>query len=443
MSRATLLLMAIFIAVPGFSQYLRTSYFMESATNRIQLNPALRPNRGFIDVPAIGAVTVSAHSNTLGLEDIYDIIDWSNGFERNHKLFERLQENNRFNVNANTDIISFGFYHGRGFWSANIGVRSEVNGSIPGSMMKYARDFFNPREGTTGEYHIRNQFVKANAYTEIGLGYSRIITKRFTLGGKVKMLLGIANLDATIDELYIKERGTYSEIRSSGHLDATMAGVELETRMYEGSDKEYVEKIKIRDYGISGYGAAVDLGFTLKVARGFTLSASVLDVGFISWSKDATQSATAGRDMRIDYNNMYGYITNKDGVFDLDLPGFTLTDPVARTIRLTASAVGGAEYAFWKNKLSIGILSVTRFLDSETQTEITFSGNFRPASWFNLSVSYSTLQNNMQTFGVGFKLGPLFVGTDYMLLENASDVRTVNAYVGMSIPLRKSKYKPR
>ena len=39
------------------AQYLRSSYFMEGSSTRIQLNPALQPKRGYVNLPGIGSVT--------------------------------------------------------------------------------------------------------------------------------------------------------------------------------------------------------------------------------------------------------------------------------------------------------------------------------------------------------------------------------------------------
>lgn len=33
------------------AQYLRSSYFMEGSSTRIQLNPALQPKRGYVNLP--------------------------------------------------------------------------------------------------------------------------------------------------------------------------------------------------------------------------------------------------------------------------------------------------------------------------------------------------------------------------------------------------------
>ena len=54
-------------------------------------------------------------------------------------------------------------------------------------------------------------------------------------------------------------------------------------------------------------------------------------------------------------------------------------------------------------------------------------------SWFNVALSYSAIQSAGKSFGLGLKLGPLFVGTDYMFLGKNSN--SVNGFVGVSIPL--------
>ncbi len=38
----------------GQAQFLRTSYFMEGSNQRMQLNPALMPGRGYLNIPVIG-----------------------------------------------------------------------------------------------------------------------------------------------------------------------------------------------------------------------------------------------------------------------------------------------------------------------------------------------------------------------------------------------------
>lgn len=105
----------------------------------------------------------------------------------------------------------------------------------------------------------------------------------------------------------------------------------------------------------------------------------------------------------------------------------------SRRSRLASTFVVGAEYGLFENKLGLGVLSTTRFLQPKALTELTLSANYRPKSWFNVALSYSAIQSAGKSFGLGLKVGPLFVGTDYMFLGKNSN--SVSGFMGISIPL--------
>lgn len=448
----TTLILAI-VTVPVSAQYLRTSYFMENSADRIQLNPALQPTRGYVKIPVIGAINASASSNSLGAQDIIDVIDSDGDFYNNDKFFNRLSSDNRLNVNLTSDIISFGFYKGAGFWSANIGLRTDINASIPKSLFNYLRATDNFDESMLGNtFDIRNERLNINAYTEIGVGYSRPVNEKLTLGGKVKMLVGLGNLDMNVQQLSVTENGTESIIKSRGSLKTSFHGLGLETSVgFDG--KEYIDDIDFDDFGVAGYGAAIDLGATYQLLDNLTLSAAVLDLGFISWSKDATSVASTNSDRTISYDNYYDpdfgpsypdyepyYETASNGdVLDFELLGFEVGNQKSRTTSLASTLVLGGEYAFLNKSLGVGVLSTTRFNKIKTISELTFSANYRPKSWFNTTLSYSVIQSCMKSFGLAVKLGPLMLGTDYMYF--GSNTKNVNGYLGLSIPLGKAKNK--
>ena len=179
------------------AQYLRSSYFMEGTSARLQLNPGLQPTRGYFNIPVIGSLNVSASSNVLGTSDIIDVLDSKNSLYSNDKLFDKLlQSDNRLNVNLNTDILSFGWYRGKGFWTFNVGLRTDIGASLAKdmfSMMRNMKGFaLEDKAGTTANYDLSNQSVNVKAYAEVGLGYSRRITEKLTVGARVKVLLGLA-----------------------------------------------------------------------------------------------------------------------------------------------------------------------------------------------------------------------------------------------------------
>ena len=106
--RMSAILMLLPLCLSGYSQFLRTSYFMEGVTYRLQLNPALTPTRGYFNFPVAGAINAAASSNSLGYNDIVDVIDNSDdNFYSDEKFRSRLSDQNRINVTAHTDVLSF------------------------------------------------------------------------------------------------------------------------------------------------------------------------------------------------------------------------------------------------------------------------------------------------------------------------------------------------
>lgn len=119
------------------AQSLRTSYFMDGVNMRMQLNPALQPMKGYINIPVLGCFEMGAYSNSIGIKNTSNIID-NNGDLDYDKLLDHLKQDNRLNLNVNTDILSFGWYRGKSFWSVNVGLHIDVGYSIPKSMFEHS-----------------------------------------------------------------------------------------------------------------------------------------------------------------------------------------------------------------------------------------------------------------------------------------------------------------
>lgn len=191
---------SLLLGMTVHAQYLRTSYFMEGTSSRLELNPGLQPMRGYFNIPVLGSFNVGTSSNVLGINDIVDVLDSGEDIFLNDDLYSRLKSDNRLNVNLKTDVLSFGWYAGKGFWNVNVGLRADVGASIPQSMFEYLRRV-NNTEDINGSFSNMN--FNLNAYAEIGLGYSRQITEKLSVGGRVKVLLGIARAEMAVDNFDI------------------------------------------------------------------------------------------------------------------------------------------------------------------------------------------------------------------------------------------------
>ena len=446
------------------AQYLRSSYFMEGTSARLQLNPGLQPTRGYFNVPIIGSFNMSASSNVLGTSDIIDLMDSGSDLYSNDKLFDRLKADNRLNVNLNTDILSFGWYRGKGFWSVNVGLRADFGAALAKdmfSMMRTMNGFaLEDVAGTNQSYSLSNQTLNMKAYAEIGLGYSRRITEKLTVGGRVKVLLGLARAEMNINQfdlnLDVPNLRNYQDDASRGELSPSdwygkgysyAADGNVITTLKGGGmtfdNNGMIDNFDLDagDLGIAGSGFGIDLGASYKVWDNLTVSASILDLGFLKWKESETTVATVSGEAHetIDASNYDRYIGGDFLSFERFDFEEGSPEKVKTKTRLYSTLLLAGEYGLLNNKLSVGAMYTARFAEPKTLNELTFLATFRPKNWLNAAISYSPIQASGKSIGLAVKLGPLFVGTDYMFFGGNS--KSVNGFLGISFPLG-GKAKP-
>lgn len=439
------------------AQYLRSSYFMEGTSARLQLNPGLQPTKGYFNMPIIGSFNMSASSNVLGTSDIIDLMDSGSDLYSNDKLFDRLKADNRLNVNLNTDILSFGWYRGKGFWSVNVGLRADFGAALAKdmfSMMRTMNGFaLEDVAGTNQSYSLSNQTLNMKAYAEVGLGYSRRITEKLTVGGRVKVLLGLARAEMNINQFDLNldvpnpqyagydSRGELSpsdwygkgySYAAEGNVITTLKGGGM-TFDNDGMIDDF--DLDAGDLGIAGSGFGIDLGASYKVWDNLTVSASILDLGFLKWKESETTVATVsgGDEVTINSENYDRYIGGDFLSFERFDFEEGSPEKVKTKTRLYSTLLLAGEYGLLNNKLSVGAMYTARFAEPKTLNELTFLATFRPKNWLNAAISYSPIQASGKSIGLAVKLGPLFVGTDYMFFGGNS--KSVNGFLGISFPL--------
>lgn len=192
----------------GNAQFVRTSYFMDGAQYRLQLNPALAPTRGYIHLPGVSRADASLRSNALGAEDIYNLFKNADDadFFTTDKFFNKLKEYNKANASTGTDLFAVGKWHGNGFISVNIGLRVDGNMTVSRELFSFMRDMKGINSNDYADYarHLQGEELNFNAYSEVGVGYTRLIGDRLSVGGRVKGLLGLGNVKFKINNASVK-----------------------------------------------------------------------------------------------------------------------------------------------------------------------------------------------------------------------------------------------
>lgn len=472
------------------AQYIRSSYFMKDHHFGIKLNPANVPNKGYLSIPLVGSIGITSNSDLITPRNLEHLFKDPNYFTKDIKFINSLGENQKSIIATNIDLISAGWWSGKGFWSFNLGINTDAEINSTKSLFNLIQDNEKNYIGKrTLNYDLKGINYNISSHFDLGLGYSRDISNRLTVGGRVKFLLGAVSSKMSLDNGFISaniptseeitrmKNRTYSNandfeevkrfieqtnfiIRGRGELEAYTSFIK-----YSRDEKGNITNIgfDFKNGSPIGYGAALDLGVNYKLLNNLKISLALTDIGFYKiTSSNGIRIKTKDYLLEFDRNKFKNreYKTKSDissALDDLKLEVEKLNDVVvkgniydnnvvitedikseeASSVKLKTKFCLGAEYSMLEDAFSIGALYTGHLRDYKTYNEFTLSANFRPSSFLNITASYSMLQSLGKTFGAAVKLGPIFLGADYVYLNK--DTNHINAVVGITINLKGKK----
>ena len=426
--------------IHAFAQDFSTGYFLKGYTYAYRLNPALRPARGFISLPAISNINVNVGGNVGADSFFFPVSGGKVGTFRHPEVsatdfLSGLPERSILAPNINTNIFGLGFKAGQAFHTFDIDVRSLNGISASKGLLQYIK------EGAAGGITIPEITVDDQTFAEIAYGVSFPVGERFVLGGRLKALVGGAMLQARVTDVTITENGDYETFRAKGEARVALNELEIGTQTSPSGGATDVidwEKTDLHKFkGISGLGAAADIGMTFRLTEGIRLSASLSDLGGIRWETPvaAKTSTTDSWEREISDSFDFESMLNK---FEFHKSGETATfRMLPMTLRL------GAEYAL-NEKIGFGALATQRtglFPLTELRGSVnTFLGNFfglsASAAISNLGLSWGAAMNiDAHAFDLflGFDSIPTRFSTQYIPLGHAN----IAATLGLSITFGK------
>lgn len=414
-----------------WSQATNTTYFMENSPYKNYLNPAFQPIQNFyLSLPAIGYLHLNAQNNSLSIQNILQTDSAGNTISFLHPngdlsgFYKSLKPTTMFIGDAKINLLGAGLRFKDDYFTLDISQRVSSQFLIPKDLFKLA--FFGTPDFTTNQYKLSSLALNIDEFTDISIGYAHKANKRLYLGAKMRLLLGNNNkslynskmsLNANIDQWNLSGTNT---INSSGGDKLQVVGRFNEIRYTPADDIKSF-------FTIAGVGAGVDVGMYLRLKKQLTVSASLTDLGFIRWGKNSTNTKTtvdysfAGIQKNI--NDGYSF----DALLDSVQTAFNNATAISNTEKsynsyLLPKLNLGAEYSFFENRLSIGLLSRTMMKDFVFNEEITTSINGRPWDWINATVSCSAINGRLSTYGVGLGIqtGPLYWygSADYLGIYN-------------------------
>lgn len=406
------------LAIGGFmaaalcasAQNTASGYFLDEYTYRYQMNPAMGNEKGFVSMPGLGNVNVAVRGNLHLSSVLYNVNGktclFTNPGVSAAEALDGFHDKNKLSSDVKINVLSLGFKAFKGYNTISVNARANVNAIVPKSFIQLAK------EGATNRtYDITDLKASGTGYAEVAFNHSHDIKQvpGLRVGGTVKALLGVASLDARLNNAHLTLGENEWTATTNGEIFANIGGFQYEMEKNK-TGHDYVHGANLDgdgSVGVNGFGMAFDLGATYKWGD-WEFSLAALDLGWITYNKTQVASTNGDRTFNTD-----AYIFNPDNdapnsfskewknmrngledLYQMDNNGEQGTHKMS--LGTTVNAGVRYELPVYR-KLHLGLLSTTRLQGKYSWTECRLSANVAPAKCFSADVNVVA-----GTYGMGF-----------------------------------------
>lgn len=440
----------------GLKSQDNTLFFMPKLHQSMKTNPSYQPHsRSYFNIPGLSCVQADISFNGFGY---WDGIHYGTGTKKDslvvdlQAMADLMTDVNYLNVSTDVAILGFGFKKADYFFSFGMNNRTDSYFGIPRDIVTSAMDGNLDYENDK----IRNinfSGIGANVtnYFEFALGISKVVNSQLIVGGRLKYLKGVGNIQTERSELIIETDEDAKQTRILVDMLAN-ASFPAETKYNEDGDFDGYNTDESFENPIDDFlltknnGFAIDLGATYALSEKATISAGLLDFGFIKWKSNTHTLKTKG-EFPFEGIDLYPVIDDED-TRDIDDLFEELSDSISNEFEpvegegeyntFTTAKINIGGWYQVHEKINLGALAKGYMYDHKLHPSLTLSANFTPSNWFMASISYSMMNRTYNNFGLGFALrgGPFQF---YLISDNLSgllkieEMQTVNIRFGINL----------
>jgi Family of unknown function (DUF5723) len=279
--------------------------------------------------------------------------------------------------------------------------------------------------------------LQAFAYNEFGIGVAAKIFN-ISAGAKLKILTGIGDLSTqkTKAQVYT-DPDIYQLTFTTDYLINTSSFFK-----YNGGDNFEIDfgDVSFNDVFASNIGTAIDLGATFKI-KNIDVSASIIDLGFISWKKNTVNYYSQGTYtykgvdisgiIRGDSISFEGALDSIGEVLDFKETNRNYTTMLPTKVYLSASYDVGTLFTF-------GGLFYTEMYRGKVYPSIAASARAKFGNILSIGATYAVRNKTYDNIGLNatVKLGPvqLFGVSDNIISAfRPYDSRNANLRFGLNL----------
>ncbi len=404
------------------SQSGQVLYFMDLPQSTT-LNPAFKPTgRTYIGLPLVSDISVRLDNNFLRFSDLFSggiisdsTLTFVEGGRWPEQFISRLGRNNLLDAQGDVRLLGVAFTINDNIrLSFDISSHATMGLNLPGEMLRLGLEGNDSFAGQTID--LSSFRLGMALYNEMGLGASFYSGDNLRVGGRIKVLSGIASghLQNRVSNLTVNSDQTHTATADVGFIvsapmrfttedDGLVHGIEFDEERFDspGNVLSYL-------FTMANPGAGIDLGAEYRFSEMLTVSAALRDLGFIRWKRDLSRLTIDdtftfnGLTMQDVYNGSVEFFDEFLNWTIDSIQEAMLLDhsPDPYTTGLPASFIAGAAFSP-VSFFTAGLVSQTRFVGGNVRQSVTISGNLNLWNSFSTSLAYTMANRRYGNLGFG------------------------------------------
>lgn len=437
MKKYIIILLHFSLANALFAQQELGLHFMRKVWQSTYTNPAFfSDSKVTIALPSVYtnyANTSFALSNIIAPDGDSTTINLNN-------ILAQMKDQNFVAMHAQVEPIAVGFRIKDLQISLTTGIKTYAN-------FGYNKEMFNLMANGNAAYIGQTvniaPTIQVNAYTEYGIGaaYRFLKDGKLSVGGRVKYLIGIADLSTskthkeaslyTDPEFYQLKFKTDYELQGSGFITGNKDDIKLTTDNLQPFTQNT--------------GIGFDIGAQLHVTDALSFSASVVDIGSITWKENTKRYYSKGEYV-YDGLHLSDLVENKSKIDFV-----RITDTLKKTFGFQGLETGSyktnlptrfylsGSYRVMK-LIRVGALFYGESINQRFNPGIALSGNLELRKWFTCGLLFAYRNQRIGNVGLNmsFKGAGMqwFFATDNVAgLIVPSKMRNANIRTGLNIAI--------
>lgn len=449
-----ILVLSVFFPYGGRAQN-GNFYFNEVQVQRNNLNPAfVAPYNLSVGIPGISGLNVRIENNFFSWDAL--VVRGADDSLRIDisRFMGKANRRSRIAANIDEEIIRVGWRKERNSFVVGLSFHADMQLVLGKETLMF---LLQGPGAHIGHNELPGNRFDFNSYAYLYFGYSRFVNKNLTVGGRFKLLHGLYNF-------HTQDLKMSFNILNSDMSDPDIVPYSYELRM-NGSFRTNLPLEHSPEMGYKlgqlsfepfrNMGAALDLGVNYRFGKGFDLSASVLDFGFIAWNDSKASEFKSSKSLKdfegIDINRLKEEGASiidvaKDMVRELwDTLGPKKHDSInGGYVRMLPASINiGLSYTLLDIH-RFGVLLRGQFYNKYFAPELAVSYTIMPCKNFAMSVSNTFCSGNILNLGLSFAVnaGPVqfHLGVDRINSFNVAKMRTASVTFGINLVFGKSTY---